>query len=128
MQELRELLNTSPEIWEQLGDLNKHVEYAWRDLVAGNDKLMLESVKRYVDRLKGELAGPAPTPIELLLAQQAALTWMASRYADIAAAHPGSMSMAEGKMRLRRAESAQRRHLASLKLLTELRAYTKPKR
>lgn len=128
LQELRELLNKSPEIWEQLGDLTNHAEYAWRDLVSGDDKLMLECVKHYVDRLKGELAGPASSPVELLLAQQVVLTWMASRYAGIAAAKPGPSSLGEAKMRLKRAESAQRRHLASLKTLTEVRAYLTRKR
>jgi len=125
---LRQLMNKCPEIWKEMGDLTKHAEIAWEALLAGDDRLLLESIKRFVERLKGELAGPAPSPVELLLAQQAALTWMASRYAEIAAARPGPSSLGEAKMRLKRAESAQRRHLASIKTLTELRAYSTRKR
>lgn len=125
---LRALLNKSPEIWERLGDLARHAQYAWLDLVAGDDRLMFEAVKRYADRMKGELAGPTPTPVERLLAEQAVLTWLASRCAELASADPGPSTLAQIKIRLRRAESAQRRHLASLKTLTELRAHMRRKR
>lgn len=125
---LRQLMDKCPEIWQHVGNLTRHAEIAWTDLVAGGDHLMVETIKRYVERLKGELAGPAPTPIERLLADQAALTWLASRYAEIVSAKPGTSSLGEAKMRLKRAESAQRRHLASLKTLTELRAYSTRKK
>jgi hypothetical protein len=121
---LRKLMNGCPEIWMQVGDLTRHAEFAWTDLVAGDDRLLLESIKRYVERLKGELAGPTPSPVERLLAEQAALTWLASRHAEIVAATSGTSSLGEAKVRFKRAESAQRRHLASLKALTELRVYS----
>jgi hypothetical protein len=124
---LRELMNKCPEIWIHLGDLSKHAELAWTDLIAGGDHLIMESVKKYVERLKSELAGPEPSPIERLLAEQAALTWLASRQAEAAAAKPGPSSLGEAKMRLKRAESAQRRYLASLKALEELRAHNSRK-
>jgi len=120
---LRQLMNQCPEVWQEVGDLTRHAELAWTHLVGGDNKLVLEAVKRHVARMKGELAGPAPTPIERLLIEQVALSWLASRHAEIAAATPGTSSLGEAKVRLKRAESAQRRHLASLKTMTELRLY-----
>jgi hypothetical protein len=120
---LRQLLERCPEVWQEVGDLSRHAELAWTHLIGGDNKLVLEAVKRHVARMKGELAGPAPTPIERLLIEQVALSWLASRYAEIAAATPGTSSLGEAKVRLKRAESAQRRFMTSIKTLTELRAY-----
>jgi hypothetical protein len=118
---LRQLMDRCPEVWQHVGDLTKHAELAWTDLMGGGNYLIMESVKRQVAYLKSELAGTNPTSLEKLLVEQAALTWLASRYAEMAAAKPGKSSLAEGKMMLKRAESTQRRHLASLKMLAELR-------
>jgi hypothetical protein len=113
---LRQLLADNPEIWQQVGDLARHCEFAWTDLIAGNDQLMLESIKHSIGRLKNELAGPNPPPIERLLVEQVVITWLASRYAEMAAAEPGPLSLGEARIKLKRAESAQRRHLASIKV------------
>jgi hypothetical protein len=120
---LRKLLDQCPEVWKEVGDLSRHAELAWMDLNSGGDHLVLEAIRRHVARMKGELAGPAPTPVEQLLIEQVALTWLASRYAEMASAKPGPSSLGEAKVRLKRVESAQRRHLASIKTLTELRTY-----
>src|SRR5262245_44668857 len=37
---LRRLLDTCPEIWEHAGDLARHTESAWLDLIAGTDHLL----------------------------------------------------------------------------------------
>jgi hypothetical protein len=125
---LRKILDNSPEIWQAVGDLTRHAELAWTDLVGGGDHLVLEAVKRHLARMKEQLAGSEPTPVEQLLVEQVALSWLASRYADMASAKPGPSSLGEAKAQLRRSESAQRRRLAALKMLTELRAYLKRKR
>jgi hypothetical protein len=120
---LRQLLERCPEVWQEVGNLTRHAELAWTRLIGGDNKLVLEAVKRHVARMKGDLAGPAPTPVEQLLIEQVTLSWLASRFAEISAAAPGTSSLGEAKVRFKRVESAQRRHLASLKTLTELRAY-----
>jgi hypothetical protein len=119
---LRRLLDDCPEIWDQVGDLARHAELAWLDLVAGADHLMLESIKRHIARMKDDLLGPHPTVMERLLVDQAVACYLSVRHAELALAAPGSCSPAQAAMRLRRAESAQRGYLATLKTLARLRA------
>src|SRR5262245_9708103 len=83
---------------------------------------MHESVRRQIAKLKGDLLGPHPTPMERLLVEQATTTYLAVQHAEMALAAPGSTSPAQAAMRLRRAESSQKRYLAALKTLARLRA------
>jgi hypothetical protein len=119
---LRRLLDNCPEIWEQVGDLARHAELAWLDLLAGEDRLMHEAVKRQILKVKGDLLGTHPTPMERLLVDQAVACYLAVQHAEMALAAPGSTSPAQAAIRLRRAESSQKRYLAALKTLARLRA------
>ena len=56
---LRRLLDAHPEVWRRAGDLARHVEAAWVDLLAGDDPLGREAVRRRADQLRRELASPA---------------------------------------------------------------------
>ena len=119
---LRQLLDDSPEIWQHVGDLARHAELAWLDLLTGADHLMREAIKRHIARMKDELLGPHPTPMERLLADQAVACYLAAQHAETCLAAPGNHSLAQAAMRLRRSESAQKRYLAALKTLARLRA------
>ena len=119
---LRRLLNVCPEIWEHAGNLARHAESAWLDLIAGTDHLMLESTKRHIAKMKDDLLGPHPTPMERLMVNQAITCYLAAQHAEMTLAAPGSTSPAQTAIRLRRAESALRRYLATLKALARLRA------
>jgi hypothetical protein len=119
---LRQLLDDSPEIWQHVGDLARHAELAWIDLLTGADHLMLEAIKRHIARMKDDLLGPHPTPMERLLVDQAVACYLAVKHSETCLAAPGSTSPAQTSVRLRRAESAQRRYLGTLKTLARLRA------
>jgi hypothetical protein len=119
---LRTLLDRCPEIWIQVGDLAQHAELNWLELISGGDHMMIESVKRQLTQLKTQLAGSAPTPLESLLVESVTTTWLAQKHAELGAAKSGTSSLGEANLRLRRAESAQKRHLASIKALAMLRA------
>ncbi len=119
---LRRLLDDCPEVWEHVGDLARHAEAAWLDLVAGEDHLMRESVKRQLEKMKDDLAGLRPTLMEELLVNQVVTCHLAVQHAEMSLAAPGSTSPAQTAIRLRRSESAQRRYLSALKTLARLRA------
>jgi hypothetical protein len=119
---LRQLLDSSPEIWDLVGDLARHAELAWVGLVAGEDRLMQESVKKRIAKLKDELAGASATTMERLLVDRVVTSWLAVAHAETRAASPGNCSPAQLTERLRAVESAQRRHLTAIKVLAKLRA------
>jgi hypothetical protein len=119
---LRHFLDRNPDLCERFGDLTAYAERLWTGLMAGDDQLVRESVKRHLARLKAELAGPSPTALEKLLVDQVVVTWLAAQHGETQAASPGGASLAQAAFRLKRAESAQRRHLAAMKTLALLRA------
>jgi hypothetical protein len=121
---LRQFLDLNPSIWERAGDLTAAAEAAWVGLVAGPDRLVAESVRRRLVQLRADLKGAQATPIECLLADQAALAWLAARHAEIEAAGPAGGSPQQAALRLRRAESAQKRLVGALRALATLRALT----
>src|SRR5262245_24429474 len=45
---LRRLLDDCPAIWQRVGDLAPHAELAWLALIAGEDALAAETIKRTV--------------------------------------------------------------------------------
>ena len=118
---LRRLLDDHPEIWETVGDLAARAERAWIELIAGEDALAVESVRRQVAELKAKLNGPHATPTEQLLVDQVASCWLATKQAELAAAQDGG-SIEQAAFRLRRVESAQRRYAGATRLLATLRA------
>jgi hypothetical protein len=118
---LRRLLDDHPEIVDQLGDLARHAEAAWLDLVAPKDALTRECVRRQLTRVRVELAGGNPTPLESLLADHAALALLAQRHAEIQAASSRE-NPSHAAFDLKRVESTQRRLLTAVKTLTQLRA------
>jgi hypothetical protein len=119
--ELRALLDANPELWRRIGDLGGHAEAAWVGLVARGDRLIAESVRREADRLRAELLGERPSPVERLLADQVVVTHLELRYHQLRAADApgvtrGQKSAADGRL-----AGAQRRHLAALRLLAAVR-------
>jgi hypothetical protein len=101
--------------------LSKVAERAWLELLAG-EALAAESIRRHVEQLRADLAGPHATAIEHLLVNRVVVCYLAVQHADIGAARPGSISLDQVCVRTKRCESAQRNYLAALKTLARLRA------
>lgn len=120
--ELRSFLDDHPEVHEAVGNLTRRAEAAWLDLLAADNALVRESVQRELTRLKADLTGEHPATLEKLLTDEIAICYLAQRHAQLLAATP-SGSLGQGALRLRRAESAQRRLLGAVKTLATLRAH-----
>jgi hypothetical protein len=101
--------------------LARLAEAAWIEHVVGKDALVGEAVKRRLTELKSNLSGERPTTLETLVVDLVAVNFLAERQAEISSA-ADTPSLQEAAFRLKRAESTQRRYLASLKLLANLRA------
>jgi hypothetical protein len=119
---LRKLLDIRPEIWQAAGDLTALAGRAWADVIADRDALVAESARRTADQLAADLAGSTSDPLERLLADQVAVTWLATRYAELVAAAPGFNGSPGAAYRLKQAESAGKRHIAAAKALAVVRA------
>lgn len=118
---LREILDQRPEIWRNVGDVGALAERLWAELLARGNRLAEESILRKVGALKASLAGPAPTPLEDLLVDYLGVTWLAAHHAETTAAQEGG-GVELAKLRLKRAESAQKRFTGAVKTLTLVKA------
>ena len=116
LDKLRNFLDENPQVWKVVGDLGRMAENAWVKLIAGQDSLTRESVCRQLAELREELADGSAGIVERLLSEQVALTLLETRYLEtLTAGTTGTLSQAA--LLLRRLESAQRRHAASIRSL-----------
>lgn len=99
---INELLDAHPEVWAQLGDLAEHVRGIVIGMAAGDDLLARSVLDRNMRAKEEELAGPAPSPLRRLLAEQLTLTWAATCIVDIE-----DLNASKGK---RQVVQARRRH------------------
>ena len=119
---LRTMLAEDRQLVEHLGNLARHLEATLLEQLAGHDALTREAVREYLNSYGSNLAGPQPTEIERLLVDQIAVCYLADRQAvHMDAADSSNPQLAT--LRAKRAESTQKRLLASLKMLTTLRAF-----
>jgi hypothetical protein len=123
---LRDLLDRRPDLWRHYGDLAEHAEVSWVAVAAGTDLMLAESLRRKAAEMRAELAGPAPTPLERLLADRAVACWLQVNYCDAAAARAGGASVRQAALASRRQESAQRRFLQAIGALAALRRLMPP--
>ena len=118
---LRAALDGRPELWRAYGDLAAHARSAWVNLISGPDLGLGEALSRRAAELRAELAGPAPTPIEALLAERAVACWLQVGYADAAAAQAGEVSLRQAAFAQQRQDAAHRRYLSALGALATIR-------
>jgi len=119
--QLRDLLDTRPEVWQHFGNLAGHAREAWLRVISANDLALRESTARKAEDLMRELAGPHPSPIERLLAERVILCWLQLHYADFLAAQAFTKSTKLTDIWSKRQASAHRRYLTSLGALVTLR-------
>ena len=118
---LRALLGEHPEIWEQAGDLERMVVRVWTALLS-SDPLTTEALRHKADKLRADLEGENPAPLESLLAGQVVSCWLEMGHAKLKTAESEGNTVSQATFNLKRAESAQRRYLAGIKTLATLRA------
>jgi hypothetical protein len=126
LDEVRAALDTAPGVVKELGDLGRAALLMEVDSFAGKNVLMREAQKRYLAQLQTEIEGPNPSSLERLLAQEVVLCrqHLASAQALCAALH--EYSFAQGEFHERQIERAQRRYLAAIKTLAQIRRLELP--
>ena len=120
LQELRRLLDTCPDIWQRVGDLAAHAELSLMRVVAGGNRLLLESLQRKADAMKVELSRPGASALENLAAQRVVACWLQLQHADAVCSTP-DLTLPQGKFWALEQDRAHRRYLSAVKQLTTLR-------
>ena len=123
--ELRELLDKTPELWQQVGDVAKHVETAWVKLLAGNDLLTQECLNREAERRRTDLIGDDPTPLERHMVERIVASWLQVKHAEMQMGNSHGATDTQLTFRHRRLDSAQKHHRAAINQLMKIRKATR---
>jgi hypothetical protein len=118
--ELTHWLNENPTVWRTLGDLANHAQMVFVRLVAKNDFLFSESVRRRAEELRKELAGAFPTPLELLAVQRVVAAWLQMQHVEAQIALADA-DLPKAKFWLQRQLQANRLYHAATKSLLLIR-------
>jgi DNA repair ATPase RecN len=118
---IRQILDDCPELWHHAGDLASFVERNWISILAAENPVAVESMKRTIAAMKEELSGEHPTRLEGMLVNQVLANWLEVQYVESISADSGRSSLDQAAFRLKRLESAQRRYAESIKTLATIR-------
>jgi hypothetical protein len=123
--ELTRILADDPDRLIRLGrgDLDRFVEEVWV-FTSFKDRLRQAAVRARMKELRAELAGPDPSPLEVLLVDRVVLCWLQSQILEACAGAPGGFTK---EYLARRAEQAHRKYLASIRALASVRKLLTPR-
>ena len=128
--ELRRVLRESgPEVVREASELARKGQWALIKTAAGGDALAEEALTIRLARMRLEIAGPDPSPLEVLLAEKIVSVWMLAELlelllsAQLITALPESQRMSHSflKFYLGWQEQAHRRLLSTLTVLVRVR-------
>src|SRR5262249_56985094 len=125
---LRTVLQDPEAINRMGGDLARQAELAFVGNAAGNDLAFREALRRQLELLRAELAGPSPSPVERLLVERVVACWLQVQDADVryAQGQKSNPSLAVCDFQQRRMDRAHRRYLSALKALAAVRKLALP--
>jgi hypothetical protein len=128
--ELRRTFDATPSLWDQTGDLARHARTAWVALAAGENAVFREAIQRRLGQTRRDLLWDAPTPLERLLVERILSCWLQVQYLDAVYAQRLSkgegMTWASDDGHQRRQDRAQRRYLAAVRTVAQVRRLLGP--
>ena len=93
---------------------------------AATNPVVRESVTRKLDEMRAELSGANPTPLEKLLVERVVATWLHLHHLEAIYAGKDSLSLELGSYYQKSISAAQKRYLAAIKGLAEVRKLALP--
>jgi hypothetical protein len=126
--QLRALLDAGGDLaLEIAGNPDWYATEALVNRCTGENLYLHEAMTRKVTRVRDDLAGPNPSPMERLLAERAALCWLDCSLADLRQARGhASLTRAQSDHLSRYRDRAHRRFLTALKTLATIRTLNLP--
>lgn len=127
LQELRNALDKFPWMSSVLGgNLVYQVETSIISAMYGDQVAHKEALERELVKMREELAGKNPSPIEKLLVERVVTCWLQVHQADLVVAQSKSQSLASGDYHQRRQDRSHKRLLAAIKTLATVRRLALP--
>jgi hypothetical protein len=124
---LAELLKNPAAVDGLGGDLACQAQLSLINESTGKNLAFREALARKVKLLHAELAGPAPAPLERLLAERVVTCWLQVNMADVKLAQQeGGMTLAAAEYHQRSRDRAHKRYLSAIKALALVRKLAAP--
>jgi hypothetical protein len=121
-------LELIPSIARKFGNLNLWVEQGFLERATGGTPVEKKSVKLTLEQMREELAGPNPSPLEILGAERVASCWLQLHYGElIYEQNLGKLTLDQDNYYQRRLDRLHRRYLSSMRSLAQVRKLLKPK-
>jgi hypothetical protein len=125
---MEQALELIPSIARKWGNLNLMVERGFIERTATNDPVVQKSVKVTLENMREELAGPNPSPLELLGAERVASCWLQLHYAELIYNQElPNLSLEQDAYHQKRLDRLHRRYLSAMRSLAQVRKLLKPK-
>jgi hypothetical protein len=120
---IRRSLDEKSEGWWSAHDLARMTIGTQVKQICEDNLFAKEILERQVERLKAELSGPDSSPLERLLVERIAACWLHVNYAEMKNAEQmnGATSFEASEYYQKRVDRAQRRYLAAIKALVQVR-------
>lgn len=122
VQQLQQVLNENEELWRRIGNLPGHVEAGFIGLVAGNNPLAAESIRRHADELRRSLLEAGESPSERLLVDEVIACWLAVKHSELRTAQdPADSQTNLARFHLKRVERTRGQFQKALRTLENFR-------
>jgi hypothetical protein len=117
---LSKYLDSHPELWSRLGNMARHAELALIEAASGGEWLTAEAIKREAARMRRDLAGPSPSPLELMAIERVVLTWEQLQHVEMGFVQ-AQQNLGWARYWLQRQQQADRLHREAVKSLLLIR-------
>lgn len=110
-------------------DMAYQANESWIKLVSYDSLFMKEGLSERLAKLRKDLLGPSPSAIDRLLVDRIVICWLQVHHADYLAANlqsRGNYTFEQGTYYQERQGRAQRRYLAAVKTLSQVRKLLVP--
>jgi len=120
---LREILRARPELAREFVDPAVQTERSMIETYAGGDGLAVrETLPHTLEAFRAKLEGESPSPLEQLLVERIAATWLQLHYFEtIYAQNMDKLTIPQSEFHQKRIDRAHRRHLSAVKTLAQIR-------
>lgn len=128
MADMEKSLELIPSIARKFGNLNLWVERGFLERATGGTPVEKKSVALALEQMREELAGPNPSPLEILGAERVASCWLQLHYGElIYEQNLGKLTLDQDNYYQKRLDRLHRRYLSSMRSLAQVRRLLKPK-
>jgi len=127
--EVRAICKADPEVWDAIStDIARAIRDTLLRRLTGENELMHDSVNRQLARMKRDLMGTDPSPLERLLAERICACWLQVQHAEwlYTAKLKEGMSFAHGDYLQRQIDRANQRYTAAIRALAQVRRLLVP--